>query len=436
MNNLVLESGIDLHRQHDKQSKRCINPRLPRANPARKFGKILLILLGLYSVLASQQAFSEEETTANTVIFSDMDALEQSASDSFLEYMRSSKLSAAKSRKIKTANGIDVIESVHINGLEQSLMIRGKDKSNPVLLYLHGGPGAVTMPMAYAMSPRWEEEFVMVHWDQRGTGKTRCANPDYDPRTASFKDFYKDTVEVVNYLRERLGKDKIIVLGHSWGTLIGTHLAKNKPELLYAYVGTGQMTNTIESETLGYEFVLTEARNRKDEKGIELLESIAPYPPAEKVTRDELQRKISTQRKYLQKYGGALQFSYMDKIYRAFFESPDYSICDWMGYIDTHLGGKPYPHRELTGLFLQKEAGIANFDQDLGFDFTVPIFFFLGALDYQTSTIVATRYFEKIRAPRKKLVIFENSGHAPSFVEEEEFISALVNHVRPLALEP
>ncbi len=166
-----------------------------------------------------------------------------------------------------------------------------------------------------------------------------------------------------------------------------------------------------------------------------ILDRYAPYP-AHDVPRDELQRKVSAQRGYLQKYGGALQFDYMAEVYPAIIQSPDYSMCDWMGFINTQLGGQPYPHRELTGLLIQKEAGIANFDQDLGFDFNVPIFFFLGALDYQTSTVVATRYFANIKAPYKKLLIFEKSGHAPSFTEEEKFIAGLVKHVQPLAIKP
>ncbi|PCI54281.1 MAG: hypothetical protein COB36_10530 [Alphaproteobacteria bacterium] len=391
---------------------------------ARKTNILAFFLVGTVSIYFSQQTYGADNFTDRTAI------------DSFVKYMAARKNLMAKSRKISTPNGIDVTESLQINGLKQWFRIRGTNKDNPVLLYLHGGPGSASMPFSYAMSSQWEEEFIMVHWDQRGTGKTRCSNPEYDPKTAQFEDFYTDMIEVITYLKKRLNKKKIIVLGHSWGTLLGTHLAKRNPELLHAYVGTGQMTNTIESETLGYEFALQQATENDDKEGVKRLKSIAPYPSPVPVGTKELQRQVSTQRKYLQKYGGAVQFSYMEKIYKAFFRSPDYSICDWMGFIDTQLGGTPYPHRDLTGSFLDKEGGLANFDQDIGFKFKVPMFFFLGALDYQTSTIIATRYFDKIQAPHKQLIIFEKSGHAPPQTEEKKFVDSLVKLVRPFALKP
>ena len=385
-----------------------------------------LTLLSTNPTLIVAEAISEEDKPP-------LRAEERSAMEAFILHRDKKRDEYAQARAITTPNGIDVIESTEINGLKQWVKIRGNNKDNPVLLYLHGGPGSASMPFSYSMSSDWEKDFTIVHWDQRGTGKTRCSNPEYDPKTATFHDFYADTVAVINFLKDRLNKEKIIVLGHSWGTLLGTHLAKKNPELIHAYVGTGQMTNTIESETRGYEFALEQAQKHNDTEAVEKLKSIAPYPPNEKVATAELQRKVSTQRKYLQKYGGAVQGSYMEKIYEAFFKSPDYSICDWMGFIDTQLGGTPYPHRDLTGMFLQKEAGLANFDQDLGFDFSVPIFFFLGALDYQTSTTVATQYFDKITAPHKELVIFEKSGHAPPSTEEKKFVDNLVNLVRPYA---
>lgn len=391
----------------------------------------LLVLMGLALFAAPNLAATREQDPAYS---GDLSAQQIQAMTSFIAYRESARKRRLNALKISTPNGIEVREQVEINGLEHAILARGTDKNNPLLLYLHGGPGAVTMPFAYAMSPEWEQQFIMVHWDQRGTGKTRCANPHYRPQEATFEDFFSDTVKMVNYLIRRFDKQKIIVVGHSWGSLLGAHLAKKHPELLYAYVGTGQMTNTIESETLGYEFALEKARGKNDSKALEALESIAPYPPTSPVETKELQRKISTQRGHLQKFGGALKFDYMERIYYAFFNSPEYSLCDWMGFINTQLGGEPYPHRDLTGSFLQQEAGIANFDADLGFKFDIPIFFFLGRDDYQTSTIVAERYFERIDAPSKKLLIFEKSAHAPPFTEEKVFIKALVEHVRGLAL--
>ena len=330
-------------------------------------------------------------------------------------------------KKIEAPNGIDVMESVEINGLEQWLSIRGTDKDNPVLLYLHGGPGSVVMPFAHLLPPQWEENFVLVHWDQRGTGKTRCANPDYDPVEATFEDFFDDTVKVVNHLRERLNQDKIFVLGHSWGTFLGMHLAKKYPELIHAYVGTGQVTNTWEAEKSSYAFVLREAKKRGDTEALAALEALAPYPDLERNPE-----KMDVQRYYVQEYGGSLLgFDYFQITQQAFFTSPYYSVCDWMGFFKTTFYGDN-PHASITRQLLDPNSPIGNLEL-LGYEYEVPIFFFLGAQDQHTSTEIASEFFQHVVAPHKKLLLFEGAAHAAPMSKAEEFADALVRHVRPIA---
>ncbi len=328
---------------------------------------------------------------------------------------------------IKDPNGIDVVEAVQINGLEQWISIRGYNRDDPVLLYLHGGPGAAMMPFAHRLPVAWEENFVVVHWDQRGTGKTRCANPDYDPAEATFDDFYSDTLVLIDHLRKRLGKDKIIVLGHSWGSILGLHLARKNPEFLHAYVGTGQVVNVWEAEGEGYQFLLKEAKRRGDEEGLAALESIAPYPDIEN-HRD----KIGVQRHFMQKYGASLRgMDFFEEFQKAFFDSPLYSVCDWMGFVNTNFS-PDYPHRPLTMELMEPDSPNGNLDQ-YGYEFEVPMFFFLGALDYHTPTNLAKAYLEKIKAPYKKLVLFEDSAHAATNREKDKFVKALVDYVRPVA---
>ena len=349
------------------------------------------------------------------------------AIEEFLEFRSGIQAGVQAAKKIDTPNGIDVMESVHINGIDQWLQIRGFDKDNPVLLYLHGGPGAVIMPFSYMFLPDWEKNFTLVNWDQRGTGKTRCANPDYDPSDATFADFFSDTFEVVNYLRKRLNKDKIIIFGHSWGTFLGLHFARRHPGLIHAYVGTGQVTNTWQGEISSYAFVLREAKARGDDEGLAALEALAPYPDLENHAE-----KIGIQRHYVQKYGGSLiGIDYFQITQRAFFESPYYSICDWMGFFKTTFTTNS-PHRKLSMQLLDPKSPIGNFDL-VGYDYEVPIFFFLGALDQHASTEVASEYFAKIEAPYKKLLLFDKSAHAATMTQPQQFIDALVKHVRPLA---
>jgi len=143
-------------------------------------------------------------------------------------------------RHIPGPDGIDVLEKVKIGGIDQWVSIRGRDRSNPVLLFIHGGPGGVAMPLSHGFQDTWEEFFTVVQWDQRGAGKTYSANdPEKVGPTMSADRMIQDAEELVTHLRTRFHKDKIVVVGHSWGTIVGINLAKRHPEWLNAYVGMG-----------------------------------------------------------------------------------------------------------------------------------------------------------------------------------------------------
>ena len=131
----------------------------------------------------------------------------------------------ANARKIVTPNGVERLEKVRIGGIEQWVSIRGTDKRNPVLLFIHGGPGYVSIPMSWWFSRGWEEYFTVVQWDQRGAGKTYLIN---DPKsvapTLTLERMVADTEEMISWVRKDLGKQKIFVLGHSWGSYLDSKL--------------------------------------------------------------------------------------------------------------------------------------------------------------------------------------------------------------------
>ncbi len=181
-------------------------------------------------------------------------------------------------RRIVTPHGVDRTEFVRIGGIDQFVSIRGADRRNPVLLILHGGPGFPTAPIAWWSTRALEEYFTVVHWDQRGSGKTYLIN---DPKavapTMKPERFIEDTEQLVGWLRKELAKEKVFVLGTSWGSYVGLEFARRKPDWLHAYIGMGQIVNSPESERRGYAFALAAARKAGNAQAVSELEALAPY---------------------------------------------------------------------------------------------------------------------------------------------------------------
>jgi pimeloyl-ACP methyl ester carboxylesterase len=210
----------------------------------------------------------------------------------------------ADARKIVNPAGIERMEKVRIGGIDQWVSIRGTDKRNPVLLLIHGGPGYISIPMSWWFARGWEEYFTVVQWDQRGAGKTYLLNdPAAIGPTLNLQRMVADTEEMIRWIRQDSGKDKIFVLGHSWGSYLGFEMAKLHPDWLYAYIGVGQLTDGPESERRGWAFALDAARRAGNSEAVRQLESIAPYfaPDHPAPLKD-----IYIQRKWLDFYGGVM----------------------------------------------------------------------------------------------------------------------------------
>jgi pimeloyl-ACP methyl ester carboxylesterase len=181
--------------------------------------------------------------------------------------------------RIASPGGIDERMYVGIGGIPQWITIRGQDRDSPVILVLHGGPGVPMAGLAPVFVP-WEREFVVVQWDQPGAGRTRRAAQRIMDSDLTIERMARDGNELAEFLARHLGKDRITVLGWSWGSVLGMHMIKARPELFAAYVGTGQVVNTQEGEALAYANVLAKARQRRDGAAIEELERIGPPPYA------------------------------------------------------------------------------------------------------------------------------------------------------------
>ena len=326
----------------------------------------------------------------------------------------------AQSRRIVSPNGIEELRKVRIGGIDQWLSVRGRDRRNPILLVLHGGPASPFLPIAYTYQSSWEDYFTVVQWDQRGTGKTYASNSEAQMAPGmTIEGMADDAAQVVQYLRRHYGKQKIFLLGHSWGTVLGTMLAQRHPEWFHAYIGVGQVVNVRRNEALGYDFALQQARAHGNAEAIKALEGIAPYPGDAPMTIG----RIAVRSKWETYYGG-LAFGRDSFAFDADAEtlSPDYSQRD----LDAIGKGSLFTlHRLLQPLM--------DVDFDHTTQFACPVLLFVGAHDQTTSHVLAEQWFDRLQAPSKHLVVFADSAHMVMQEQPGRFLVHLVNDALPLA---
>jgi proline iminopeptidase len=326
----------------------------------------------------------------------------------------------ANARKIVTPHGIERLEKVKIGGIDQWVSIRGTDTRNPVLLYVHGGPGYISMPMDWWWHG-WEDYFTVVNWDQRGSGKTYLLNdPAKVAPTMTPERMVADTEEMTVWLRKTLGKKKIFLLGHSWGSYLGLQIAVRHPDWLYAYIGVGQITNGPESERRGWAFAMDAARRAGNAQAIRALGAIAPYAaPGHRVPLKD----IYTQRRWLGFYGGAMAHRNHSSAESDLGDlSPDYTDAEIGRIWDGNEFSEPYLLPEVLGVDL---TGIQKFD--------CPLIIFAGRHDYNVNAQLAAEWFAKVQAPSKQFVWFEHSAHLPMTEESGKFLVSLVRYARPIA---
>ncbi|HEU4564421.1 MAG TPA: alpha/beta fold hydrolase [Gemmatimonadaceae bacterium] len=326
----------------------------------------------------------------------------------------------AEARKIVTPNGVERLEKVRIGGIDQWVSIRGNDRRNPVLIVLHGGPGYVAMPMSWWFGRGWEEYFTVVHWDQRAAGKTHLLTDSATiAPTLTVDRMIADAEELVAWARKELGKRKVFVMGHSWGSFLGLEMAKRHPEWLHAYIGVGQATNVPESERRGWRMAMDSARRAGNARAVRELEALAPYPPPDgQLTIDD----VYAERKWVVHYGGAMAYRRDNAAESALARlSPDYTDEESRRVWEGNAFATPIllPH------LLERDLRVGRLD--------VPLILFLGRHDTNVNAEVAAEWFARVRAPEKHLVWFEHSAHMPMSEEPGKFLISLVRFARPIA---
>jgi pimeloyl-ACP methyl ester carboxylesterase len=314
--------------------------------------------------------------------------------------------------KITSPNGIDSLEKVTLGGLEQWILIRGWDKSAPVMLFLHGGPGGGDIAMGRHFHTRLERSFVVVRWDQRGAGKSY--NSDIPPESMTIEQFVSDTLELVEILRKRFDVTKIYLVGHSWGSELGCLTVAQRPEVFHAFVGVGQLVEFNENERISYEFALAKANELNNQQAISELENIGPPPHGIE--------KLMIQRKWLDKFGGVFYSdTTFSDLWKIGITSPDCSLFD--GY--RYFRGQFF---SLENMWEDDVSKINLFE--LAPKIEVPIYFFIGRHDYNTPFEIAVKYYESLEAPNgKQLIWFENSAHMVPIDEPDKFCDILINTV-------
>ena len=321
-------------------------------------------------------------------------------------------------RRITTPNGIERLDPIQIGGVRQWISVRGRDTANPLLLFIHGGPGFSEMPASWIYQAALEDHFTVVQWDQRGAGKsTFDENGQPLSRTITFERMIADGEEMVAHLRQTYHRQRIFVAGHSWGSVIGLELARRRPGWLHAYIGIGQVIHPVEAERVSYDWVLAEARKRGNSEAVKQLEAIAPYPPPDGTVKIQ---SILVERRWVNEFGG---MSYgrtgLDYEFGARVLSPEWTDAD-LAANDNGV--------TLTRL-LPRLLGLDWSDVTT---FECPIVVFAGRYDYAVPSQVAERWFQKVRAPAKRLIWFENTAHMIQMERPGLFASHLINDVRPL----
>jgi proline iminopeptidase len=327
--------------------------------------------------------------------------------------------SISQARAIHDAHGVDSLERVRIGGIDQWIQVRGQDVDNPILLFVHGGPGVAFIPLAGSFQGPWEKHFTVVQWDQRGAGKTFASNDsELQRNTLTISRMQQDALEVVNYLRARFKRDKIFVIGHSWGSALGLWLAHEHAELLYAYVGTGQLIDAQQNETVSYQDALDAARQEHLQPAIDALEAVRS-------------RKGSSVARFWEEAvlgppEDTHSFTNVPRILTELVSAPEYSIMDVRGFIRGQ-------RQSLEVLIPQIEK--LDLTQ-LGAEFAIPVFFFEGRRDFACRPSLIWDYEQSISAPQKGFTWFEHSGHFAFYEEPQEFADELARDLLPLANQP
>jgi len=297
---------------------------------------------------------------------------------------------------------------ITLGGMPQWVTIRGSDRTKPVLLFLHGGPGDAQSSLTSVYKP-FERDFVLVQWDQRGAGRT-LGHSGAERQQTSLDRLISDGIELAAFIRGYLHTKRVILVGHSWGSYLAVEIVKRRPDLFSAFVGIGQIVNLREAVETQYRYTLARARAEPDLEAVAELEKLGI--PAQGnldqyiVLRGQLNRYLAV---------SDLQWlSRQDSLIRAQVSADDFRA--YQQGLQT-----------MTGL---ASTVFAIDTPALGFDFKLPVFLIQGTEDHITDSSSAAHYFKDIQAPIKRMTPIEGAGHFAPATHTEQVAEAIRQDMR------
>jgi pimeloyl-ACP methyl ester carboxylesterase len=372
--------------------KMKMKPRLSRRDTLAAFGA-----LGTFALVGPPQATPAANADVDAAKF-----------DKLREFVRARN---ARDYVISAPNSIDEAKYLRIGGIEQWVTIRGEDRDNPVLLLLHGGPGDATNPWGYAGFRTWLKAYTVVQWDQRGAGRTLGRNGRDSAQAVSIDRLVQDCVELAGALRASLRKDKIILVGHSWGSVLGALAAKAKPEVFEAFVGTGQVGDQARNYHVAFDALLAKARAVGETRAVRELEEVGPPPY-------KGGRGYQVQRRWSNLFEGADMF--IGSMFGLAMSAPGYATRDLNDWGDGQM---------LSAERLMPQSSALPASALTG-RFAVPVFVIQGAEDFTTPTSLAKTFLDGVEAPRKAFRTIEG-GHFAVFMNMPRFLQELAALLRP-----
>lgn len=317
-------------------------------------------------------------------------------------------------------NSIASLEKVKLGGVDQWLILRGQDINKPVLLFLSGGPGASEAGRVLRFNQELEKHFVVAIWEQRGCGKSY---PSINPKSdLTVEQYVSDIIELTDLLRARFDEQKIYLVGHSWGSIIGVRAVQERPDLFHAYIGTAQMVDVSETDQIIYEMVMEHSQKTGDTPFVETLQKQGPPPYFGK----------SPIKPYATLFGREYALfevpNIKDPEYRAngdamllMLKQPEYGWLDRVYYLLGLMNTFNVVYPQLQEMDFRQDA--THFD--------LPVYLILGRHDMNNPSQIPEEYFDLIQAPSKQLFFFEESGHGMIWEEADKYHDILINTVLP-----